>query len=278
MSFLGIYTIRSGRSLFFTLESVIGLCSTKNKLLILVAWREMGIYCGKIIRMGFEINKRSSWWSVTTGVLFSPQTFFRELEEPSNYRSSVAYLAKTVFAATLINTIILTLLFYVILSSFVSIISAFIAIFGIVLTPLISVAANIPPEKVPEAVASYASNGGLQVAMLSARFGAILLLGQFGSIMICTCLQAGFAHAIARLLGSAGSFRATMSAYSFSSAAWMLSVVPIVNLFAPFYCAVLCTSGMRYAHQVSTGKAALATLLAAAIQVIGFIIIISNLA
>ncbi len=217
-----------------------------------------------------------SWWSLTKRVLFSPRAFFAQLHEPFSYRSSVVYLAKSALIASLINTLALTLIFYVVMASFASIVTAFTVLFGILLTPLIAVAANIPPEKVPAAVESFARNGGLQVGIMSARLGAYLFLGYFGTIMMSTFLQAGIAHGIARLLGSAASFRATATAYSYGSAAWMLSVIPFVNVLTPIYGALLNIFGMRQVHRLSGPKAAFTIAMAATVPVIGFIIYCSK--
>lgn len=217
-------------------------------------------------------NKSSSWCSVTARILFSPRTFPAQLAEPFTYRKSVAYLAKTALAASLTYSLGLTVLFYVILASFASILTAFMAIIGTLLTPAIAVVANIPPEKVPAAIESFARSGGLQVAMISVKLGVFLLVGFFAAIMTSTCLQAVIAHGIARLLGCAGSFRATAAAYSFGSAAWMLSVIPVVNLFAPLYATALSVIGMRHAHQLSLAKAAFVTVASAVAIVIGIML------
>ncbi|MBX9687130.1 MAG: YIP1 family protein [Candidatus Obscuribacterales bacterium] len=209
-----------------------------------------------------------NWWKTTTRILFSPRTFFKQLQGPFSYRKSVTYLAKTALVASLVNTILLTLIFYLILASFASILSASTLLFGILLTPLIAVAANIPPEKVPTLLESFARNGGIQVAIMSARFGAFLFLGYFGTITIGTIIQAGIAHGIARLFGSAAGFRVTATIYSYGSAAWMLSVIPIVNLLSSFYAAVLIFFGMRQLHELSGVKAIFALVMAAAVPLI----------
>jgi hypothetical protein len=212
-----------------------------------------------------------SWWQQTRRVLFSPRAFFAQLQEPFSYRRSAVYLAKTAFVVSLINALALTLIFYVVVAFFASVLTAFTVILGTLLTPLIAVAANIPPDKVPGAVESFARNGAVEVGILSAKLGAYLFVGYFGGIMMSTCLQAGIAYGIARLLGGASSFRATVAAYSFGSAAWMLSVVPVVNVFAPIYGAILDIFGVRHVHRLSTAKTVLAVVTAAAIPVIAFI-------
>lgn len=213
-----------------------------------------------------------SWWKLTKHVLFSPRAFFAQSQGQLTYRSSVVYLAKTALVASLINTVLLTAIFYVVVASFASILTAFIAIFGTLLTPLIAVAANIAPDKVPGAVESFARNGELQAVMISVKLGAFLLAGYFGTIVISTCLQAGIAHGIARWLGRGGSFRATVAAYSFGSAAWMLSVVPLVNVIAPIYGAALNFFGMRHVHKLSSAQAMFTVALAAAVPAITFML------
>ncbi|MGD9679888.1 MAG: YIP1 family protein [Candidatus Obscuribacterales bacterium] len=210
-------------------------------------------------------NEKPSWWSQTKRVLFSPRSFFAHFPEPSDYRSSVIYLAKTALVVSLINSLVLTAIFYVVVDSFASILTAFMMIFGALLTPLIAVAANIQPDKVPGVIESLARNGGLEVRLLSAKIGAFLFVAYFGTVIISTCIQAGVAHGVARLMGSAHSFRATAAAYSFGSAAWMLSVVPVVSVAMPIYCAVLYIFGMQQAHKLSRAKAILAVLVAAAV-------------
>lgn len=213
-----------------------------------------------------------SWWSLTTRVLFSPRAFFAQFQGPFSFRRSVVYLSQTALVVSLINTLVLTLVFYVVVAFFASILTAFTAIFGTLLTPLIAVVANIPPDKVPGAVESFARNSELQAGIMSARLGAFLFVGFFGTIVMSTCLQAGIAHGIARLLGCAGTFRATAAAYSFGSAAWMLSVIPIVNVFAPIYGAALDIFGMRHVHQLSSARATLTVVMAAAVPTIAFIV------
>lgn len=209
-----------------------------------------------------------SWWKLTTRILFSPRAFFAQSQGQLSYRSSVVYLAKTALVTSLINTLLLTAIFYVVVASFASILIAFTAIFGILLTPLIAVAANITPDKVPAAVESFARNAELDAVMISVRLGVFLLVGYFGTIVTSTCLQAGLAHGIARLLGCTGSFRATAAAYSFGSAAWMLSVVPILNVIAPIYGIALNFFGMRQVHELSRTQAMFTVALAATIPTI----------
>lgn len=208
--------------------------------------------------------------------MFSPLTFFAELPGTFSYQSSAVYLAKTALVVALINSLVLTLAFYVVVESFSSILTAFTVLFGTLLTPLIAVAANIPPDKVPAAVESFAKSGGLQVGILSAKLGAFLFVGYFGTIVMSTCLQSGIAHGIARLLGCTGSFRATAATYSFGSAAWMLSVIPLVNVLAPIYGFALDIFGIRSAHQVSGAKATLTVAAATAVSAITFIMMLGS--
>lgn len=218
-------------------------------------------------------TEKPSWWSLTKRVLFTPRSFFAHLTDLlSSYRTSVVYLAKTALVASLINALVLAVIFYLVVSAFASILTAFMSIFGILLTPLIAVAANIPPDQVPAAIESIARRGDLEVCMLSARFGAFLFVAYFGIIVTATCIQAGVAHGVAHLLGSARSFRETAAAYSFGSAAWLLSVVPVLNAVAPIYCAVLCIFGMQHVHQLSRTRATLTVVVAAAVPVIAFLI------
>lgn len=218
----------------------------------------------------FSINALS-WLEQTKTVLFAPREFFEQLREQSSYRRSVVYLAKTAFIASLINALVLTLMFYLLASAFASILSAFVVVFGILLTPLIAVAANLPPDKVPGAVAAFAKDGGIQVLILSAKLGAFFFVGNFCTIIASTCLVAGIAHAITRLLGSTIGFRATATAYSFASAAWMLSSIPVVNLITPIYGVVLDIIAMRQLHSLSRAKAIAAVAIAAVIPGIGLI-------
>lgn len=211
-----------------------------------------------------------SWWTLTRRVLFSPRVFFARSQEQVSYRRSVVYLAKTALIASLINTLILTAVFYIVAASFTSILSAFIVLFGTLFTPLIAVIANIPLDKVPAAVESFARNGELQTGMLSAKLGGFLLVGYCGTIVISTCFQAGIAHGISRLFGGAGSFRSTAAAYSFGSAAWMLSFIPILNVIAPIYGAALNFFGMRQLHQLSGAQATFTVVLAAAVPALTF--------
>ncbi|MBY0548409.1 MAG: YIP1 family protein [Candidatus Obscuribacterales bacterium] len=213
-----------------------------------------------------------SWWQLTTRILFSPRAFFAESTGKLGYCVSMVYLAKTALIASLINTLLLTTIFYAVVASFASILTAFTAILGTLLTPLIAVAANIPPDKVPGAIESFARNGEFHTIMISVKFGAILLVGYFGTIVISTCLQAGIAHLIARLLGSTGSFRATAAAYSFGSAAWMLSVIPLLNVIAPVYGAALNFYGMRNVHQLSSAQTTLTVGLAVAVPLVTFML------
>lgn len=217
-------------------------------------------------------NEKPSWWWQTKRVLFSPRSFFAQTPEPSDYRSSVIFLAKTALVVSLINALVLTAIFYVVVDSFASILTAFMMIFGTLLTPLIAVAANIGPDKVPGAIEALARNGGFEVRMLAARVGAFLFVAYFGSIIAFTFIQAGVAHGVARLMGSVCSFRATAAVYSFGSAAWMLSIVPVVSLAMPIYCAVLCFFGMQHAHQLSRARAILSVAVAAAVPAIAFVI------
>lgn len=180
----------------------------------------------------------------------------------------MVYLAKTAFVVSLINSLVLTLIFYVIASSLASILGAFIVVFGTLLTPLIAVAENLPPEKVPAAVAAFAKDGSLQVLALSAKLGAIFFIGNFCTIIGSTCAQVGIAHGMARLLGSTASFRATAAAYTFASAAWTLTSIPILNFIAPIYGAVLDVIAMRHLHQLSLGKAITAVAIAAVVPLI----------
>ncbi len=214
----------------------------------------------------------SSWWSTTRRILLSPRAFFAQLQEPFNFRKSLVYLTKTALIVAAINTLILTTIFFVVFSSFASILSAFTVIAGVLMTPLIAVAANISPDKVPAAIESIARNGELQVAMISARVGAFIFLGYFATIMMSTCIQSVIAHGFARLLGCAGGFRATAAVYSFAGAAWLLSVIPIVNLFTPVYGAVLNAFGIRHVHQLSSARASFAIALSIAVPVIGCIL------
>lgn len=216
-------------------------------------------------------NEKPSWWSTTKRVLFSPRSFFAQLPEPSDYRSSVIYLAKTALVVSLINALVLTAIFYVVVDSFASILTAFMMIFGTLLTPLIAVAANIQPDKVPAAIESLARNGGFEVRLLSAKIGAFLFVGHFCTIFVSTGIQAGVAHGVVRLMGSAHSFRTTAAAYSFGSAAWMLSVVPVVSMAMPIYCAVLYMFGMQHAHQLSRAKAVLTVVVAAAVPLFALV-------
>jgi hypothetical protein len=103
-----------------------------------------------------------SWWSLTKRVLFSPRDFFAQLQfqEPFSYQRSAIHLAKTALVVSLINALVITAIFYVVASSFSAILMAFTVLFGTLLTPLIAVAGNIPPEKVPGAVESFVKSGG----------------------------------------------------------------------------------------------------------------------
>lgn len=213
-----------------------------------------------------------SWWSQTRSVIFSPRAFFAKLEEPCSYRHSLVYLAKTALAASFINTLVITTTFYIVASSFASILSAFILIFGVLLTPLIAVAANISPEKVPSLIESFTRIGEVQIAITSARLGVLLLAGFFGTIVTSTCLQAAIAHSIARLLGSNSNFRATASVISYGSAAWMLSTIPFLSVCAPVYAAVLNILGMKSAHKLNTARATFIIAIASAMPVIGAIL------
>lgn len=214
--------------------------------------------------------KTLSWWTLTRRVLFSPRAFFAQSQGQFSYRHCAVYLAKTAVVASLLNTLIITVVFYVVAAAFTSILTAIIVLFGTLFTPLIAVVANMPLDKVPAAVESFAKNGELQTGILSAKLGVFLLVGYFGAIVISTCIQAGTAHGIARLFGCAGSFRATAVAYSFSSAAWMLSAIPIVNVFAPIYGAALNFFGMRQVHQLSRSQAVFTVALAAALPAMVF--------
>ncbi len=214
-----------------------------------------------------------SWLEQTKSVLFTPREFFEQLREQCSYRRSVVYLAKTALIASLINAFILTLMFYLLASAFASILSAFVVVFGILLTPLIAVAANVPPDKVPGAVAAFAKDGNMQVFILSAKLGAFLFVGNFCTIIASTCLLAGIAHAITRLLGSTVGFRATAAAYSFASAAWALSSIPVVNLITPIYGVVLDIIAIRQLHALSRAKAIAAVAIAAVIPVIALTIL-----
>lgn len=203
-----------------------------------------------------------SWLATTRSVLFAPRVFFEQLRGQDSLRSSVVYLLKTAFAVSLINAVVLAVMFYVLVSAFTSIFSALIVVVGTLLTPLIAVAANMSPEKVPAAVANFAKDGGLLVPIISAKLGVLLFAGQFCTIIASTSIHAGVAHGIARLLGSSRTFSFTAAAYAFSSAAWMLSIIPAVNLIAPVYGAVLDVIAMRLVHQLSIAKATVAVILA----------------
>lgn len=206
--------------------------------------------------------KSLPWWALTKRILFSPRVFFAQTFEAMSYRSSLIYLAKTTLLVSLISALILSIIFYVIVASFTSILSAFVLVFGILITPLLAVAMNIPPEKVPAALESFARNGDLQVATTSIRLAAFLFVAYLGCIFTGTFVQAGIAHGVARLLGSRASFRATVCVYSLGSAAYLLSIIPLVSFCAPFYAAVLIALGLRSAHNLSIPKATLATITA----------------
>lgn len=166
------------------------------------------------------------------------------------------------------------LLFYLIASAFASILSAFVVTFGVLLTPLIAVATNLPPDKVPGAVAALAKNGSIELLILSAKLGLFFFIANFCTISVSTVLQALIAHGITRLLGSTKSFRATAASYAFADAAWTLSCIPVVNLITPIYGAILDIIAMRHLHQLSLAKAIGAVATAAIIYVIGLIIIL----
>ena len=217
---------------------------------------------------------RTSWWAQTKRVFHSPRATFAQMSAPFSYRDSVVYLVKTALLAAAINALVLSLLFFAVMESFASILSAFIVIFGVLLTPLISVAANISPEKVPAAVESFARNGGVQVALMTVKFASLLFVGFFCVIITSTCLQAGIAHLVARMLGCAFGFRATLAAYSFGGAAWLLCAIPILNLFALIYAIVLNIFAMRQLQQLSFGKAGLAVVVALAVSVIVTLILV----
>lgn len=219
-----------------------------------------------------------SWWSLTKRVLFSPRAFFAQLQlqEPFSYRRSLLHLAKTALVVSLLNTLVLTTIFYVIVASFSSILIAATVLFGTLLTPVIAVAGNIPPEKVPGVVESFAKSGGSQVAIFSVKLGVFLFAAYFGTIISSTCLQAGIAHCIARLLGCTGSFRSTAAVYSLGSAAWTLSLIPGVNAFAPIYGAALDIFGMQHGQGLTGAKASLAVAAAAAIPIVAFLLYSSS--
>ena len=125
----------------------------------------------------------------------------------------------------------------------------------------------MPPEKVPAAVESFARGGGMQVLILSAKLGGFLLFVNFSSAVASTCLQAGISHLIARLLGSRDTFRATAAAYAYGSAAWMLSIIPIISPLAPIYGAVLDIIAMQRLHQLSLLRAIVAVTTGVAIPI-----------
>lgn len=215
---------------------------------------------------------KTSWWLQTKRVLLSPRATFSQIAEPFSYRDSVIYLVKTALLAAMLNALGLSLIFFVVAESFASILSAFIVLFGVLLTPLIAIAAGIPPEKVPSAVESFAASGGAQAALLTVKLAAFLFGGFFCTIISSTALQAGIAHLVARLLGCAGVFRATLAAYSLGSAAWLLCAVPVLNLLAPFYAAVLNIFGMRELQQLSALRATLAVMFALAVSTITLVV------
>ncbi|MBX9573488.1 MAG: YIP1 family protein [Candidatus Obscuribacterales bacterium] len=205
--------------------------------------------------------------------MFTPQAFFKQLRGQYCYRDSMLYLAKTSFVVSAVNALLVTLVFYVLASSFVSILSTFMVIVGTLLTPLIAVAANLPPEKVPGAVAALAKDGGTQVLILSAKLLILFFISNCCTIIASTCLLAGISHGITRLLGGPGSFRATAASYAFASAAWTLSSIPVVNLLAPIYGAVLDIIAMRELHEISRAKAITAVTISALIPLIALILL-----
>lgn len=146
-------------------------------------------------------------------------------------------------------------------------------IVGTLLTPLIAVAANLPPEKVPGAVAAIAKDGGIQVIILTAKLGVLFFVGNSCTIIASRCLLAGIAHGIIRLLGSTRSFRTTAASYAYASAAWTLSTIPIVNLLSPVYGAVLDVIAMRRLHESTYTRAISAVAIAAVIPVIALILV-----
>lgn len=225
--------------------------------------------------MDFEVQTLS-WYSLTLRILFSPRAFFSHLSAPLSYRVSLIYLAKTSLLTSSLITLLVTVSFFVVMECFASMLAAFAAIFGVLFSPLISIAANIPLEQVPAAITSFANNGSAQVGLMAIRLGAFLLPACFLAIVMSTFVQAGISHGVARLLGSVASFKATVAAYSFASAAWVLSVVPIVNVIAPLYGAYLNAAGMRSLHGLSTVKAIFAIILAISFSIICTLVIIGG--
>lgn len=217
-----------------------------------------------------DIEKRSMW-SIATAVVFHPKTFLAARPEPFSFRASAAFLVKIALAVSLINALLFTAIFYVVTASFIDVVNAFIAIFGTLLTPLIAVAANIPPETVPQAVAAMAKNGGAGVSVFAAKLGAVLFAGNFVVIVLGTTVQTGIAHVVTRLLGGSGSFRATASAYCLGSVAFVLTVVPLVNLITPLYAGLLYMFGVRQWHQLSTPKATVVVFTAASVPLIALL-------
>lgn len=225
--------------------------------------------------MDFDIQTLS-WRSLTSRILFSPRAFFSHLSAPLNYRESLIYLAKTAALTSLVATLAVSVLSFIVFGLFASLLAAFSMILGILFAPLISIAANIPLERVPTELASFANNSWLQALLMSVRLAAHILPRCFLAIVLSTFLQAGISHGVARILGSKGSFSATVTAYCLGSAVWLISVVPILNIIFPLYGAYLNVAGMRSLHGLSTAKAVFAIILAISFSIICTLVIIGG--
>ena len=98
----------------------------------------------------------TSWWTLSKRVLLSPVSFFAQWPGNVSFKTSSLYLVKTALITALLHALVWAVIFYVIAACFLSVMSAFVAIFGVLLTPVIAVAANIPPDKVVDHVSQFA--------------------------------------------------------------------------------------------------------------------------
>jgi hypothetical protein len=213
-----------------------------------------------------------SWLSLTRSVLFGPTLFFSNLPPAVGYQTTALYLGKTALVISLVHAIVISAVFYCVVTSFASILAAFIAIFGVLLTPVIAVAGNIPPEQVPAAIAEFSKGGGTQILALTAKLGLFIFLSLFMLTFIGTAALGSIAYAGARALGGKGSAADTASACAYGSAAWLLTLVPVVNAFAPIYTATLGFVGIKSVHKLSTIKALAVVAFAALVPTIAIVI------